>query len=939
MNLIFPLSLSCGHPASGTCDCSKGIYQFNPSGDGPIDRVLREFNGAWRSTLEGYGCQLPSGRHHGPCPVCGGKDRFRFDDKDGRGTWFCGQCDPQSGGGLLLLARYLGKPTIEVARELLGQDMPRTIAPVRKHSATSDQLAEEARLRAKRGAVLLMNSAMQALHPYMDKKGLSGEWPVNADIMMGAAGERIEPCSLLLVPVYKNGELVNVQKITADGKKRPIYGGDMGGVCHVISGPGKLVAVVEGFATGVTVNRMTNATVYVAFNTGNLASIAQQARAEHPDATLVIFADHDEVDSVHGWQPGTKYAEDAAIPVNAKIAMPPELGDWDDYRQKYGHESCKIAMREAIVLDGKVAESTSMAGNEQDKEPRNGSNIIPKQLMSSAEATELAKKTRDIARESSAITDARLASKQEETPPLIIPGIFLPGCSPAEEIKIPEGEKEPYHCKGDVPDGLSVEKVDIDNPPGLAGRIVDYIRAGAHRELTGGAYSVMALQCIAIAASGLKCYGGGKTSLITIILALSGSGKERAQSVIKSILTEAGRKVYGDIRSDKDVIMTTMYDAGRAAYIVDEAHKFLIQPKNSSSSYAANISTTLMELATTDNFKPARNHVGEVETSIRNSLARLEKEKLSLDECIGHCNPEYDQAKIKQYELQAAKKDERIAIETSALHMLETGIPNPCLNLAGSSTPGKLSQMVNTDNIDSGLLARAIVVDCGETRSRLNMKLTGIDVSLLNIHDRNDIIRDIALIAADADKAMQGDIEREFNGDAPCMEIIATPDAVEAIDLIKMHYDQDRYRNHEQIGSMYARIAERVQSLSSLMAFGNIKEGKAVIELDFVEYSLALIIKSFDNLISNLKLNAAVDGDDINDKIMAIQEKILRRLASSKGEQVFMASVKQSITKAAYYKDIKKKLEGTGQDAFQNAITMLQINGKIVVEGKSIRMA
>lgn len=894
---IFPLTLSCGHLASGTCDCWKGNYTFNPSGDGPIDRVLREFNGAWRSTLEGYSCQLPSGRHHGPCPVCGGKDRFRFDDKDGRGTWFCSQCDPQSGGGLLLLSRYLGKPTIEVARELLGQDMPRTVAPVRKHSATDDQLREENRFRAAKGAVLLMEQSIMASHPYMEAKGLAGEWSVNGQIMMAADNERIEPGELLLVPVYKNGELVNVQKIKVNKEKRPIYGGDMARVCHVIEGKPKLIAVVEGFATGVTVSRMTGATVYVAFNTGNLSPIAKQARDEHPDATLIMFCDNDK----HG--AGLKCAEEAAIPANAKIALPPEVGDWDDYRQKYGVESCKIAMREAIRLDGKQ-EGCKVDGT-----------IINEGTI---------KKEVDI---------------KEETHPLIIPGIYLPGSEPQQEVKPTPVSEEQYSHKGEVPEGMSLDGIDIDNPPGLPGRIVNYIREGAHRELTGGAYSVMALQCIAIAASGLKCYGGGKTSLITIILALSGSGKERAQSVIKSILTEAGRKVYGDIRSDKDVIMTTMYDAGRAAYIVDEAHKFLIQPKNSSSSYAANISTTLMELATTDNFKPARNHVSEVETTIRNSLSRLEKEKVVIDECIAHCNPEYDQAKIKQYEIQLQKKVERISIEESALHMLETGIPDPCLNLAGSSTPGKLSQMVNTDNIDSGLLARAIVVDCGETRARLNTRLTGVNVGMLNILDRNEIVREIALIAADADKAMQSDTEREFNGESPVMEVVATDGAIKAIKLIGDHYDQDRYRNHEQIGSMYARISERVQSLSSLIALGNIKDGKAVIEVGFVEYSLALIIKSFDNLISNLKLNAATEGDDIGDKVSAIQEKILRRLKSSSGEQVFMASVKQSITKAAYYKEIKKALEGTGQDAFQNAISMLQMTGKIVVEGKIVRLA
>jgi putative DNA primase/helicase len=68
---------------------------------------------------------------HQPCPLCGGEDRYRFDDRDGSGSWFCNQCGGkhQSGGagnGMDLLMRrnnwefkvaaqrieqYLGLPT------------------------------------------------------------------------------------------------------------------------------------------------------------------------------------------------------------------------------------------------------------------------------------------------------------------------------------------------------------------------------------------------------------------------------------------------------------------------------------------------------------------------------------------------------------------------------------------------------------------------------------------------------------------------------------------------------------------------------------------------------------------------------------------------------------------------------------------------------------
>ena len=39
---------------------------------------------------------------HQPCPLCGGEDRYRFDDKDGTGSWYCNQCggkDHTGGGG------------------------------------------------------------------------------------------------------------------------------------------------------------------------------------------------------------------------------------------------------------------------------------------------------------------------------------------------------------------------------------------------------------------------------------------------------------------------------------------------------------------------------------------------------------------------------------------------------------------------------------------------------------------------------------------------------------------------------------------------------------------------------------------------------------------------------------------------------------------------
>ena len=69
---------------------------------------------------------------HQPCPLCGGTDRYRFDDQDGAGTWFCNQCggrDQRGGGGsgMDLLMRKLQLPYAEAARrveQFLGMPSP-----------------------------------------------------------------------------------------------------------------------------------------------------------------------------------------------------------------------------------------------------------------------------------------------------------------------------------------------------------------------------------------------------------------------------------------------------------------------------------------------------------------------------------------------------------------------------------------------------------------------------------------------------------------------------------------------------------------------------------------------------------------------------------------------------------------------------------------------
>lgn len=65
--------------------------------------------GRWPGILAAIGIPAQSLRNrHQPCPCCGGRDRFRFDDKDGRGTFYCSHWPGESGDGFHLVMHFLG---------------------------------------------------------------------------------------------------------------------------------------------------------------------------------------------------------------------------------------------------------------------------------------------------------------------------------------------------------------------------------------------------------------------------------------------------------------------------------------------------------------------------------------------------------------------------------------------------------------------------------------------------------------------------------------------------------------------------------------------------------------------------------------------------------------------------------------------------------------
>src|SRR5690349_15805009 len=79
-----------------------------------VSHITAAARGRWPVILQMLGVNVPDDGRHGPCPKCEGKDRFRMDDLEGRGTWICSHCG--HGDGLDLVKLVTGKGVKQAAQ-------------------------------------------------------------------------------------------------------------------------------------------------------------------------------------------------------------------------------------------------------------------------------------------------------------------------------------------------------------------------------------------------------------------------------------------------------------------------------------------------------------------------------------------------------------------------------------------------------------------------------------------------------------------------------------------------------------------------------------------------------------------------------------------------------------------------------------------------------
>lgn len=305
-----------------------------------IKEVKSQANGMWPTIFNSLKITVPEKGKHGPCPICGGNDRFHFIDDHGGGEWHCRQCDKNHGDGFDLIMQCLNidtKAAVSEVSQILGNDTRSPTMPAKKENVT-----ERAAVDIAQKVAITLSKTSLTPSSYLAGKGITGyTLPVLPD------------GKLFLPIVNVDGAHCGAQTIANDGSKCLVKGTrKKGAFIAPVPLPDfpREIIIAEGLATAISAGMLHSGSVVAAIDAGNLKPVALALRERYPEAKIIIAADNDwvqhgELDE-HGRQKrntGKICGEEAAAACGGWFAAPPDgiKADWNDYLLTNGINAAK----------------------------------------------------------------------------------------------------------------------------------------------------------------------------------------------------------------------------------------------------------------------------------------------------------------------------------------------------------------------------------------------------------------------------------------------------------------------------------------------------------------------------------------------------------------------------------------------------------------------
>ena len=321
--------------------------------------------------LTAFGLDITSLDYSGKMKRC----KMVNGDRESRGWYILYEVPKTDGSGSFITGSFgVWQGAVNNAQKV-SLDKGVTLSPEQieaiKARAAADKKRQEAEQRfknekaAKRAAADWKKLLLEGQCDYLTRK------------QVGANGGRFSPSGNFAIPVLdEKGSIHGLQIIygaagkAKKGRDKEFYpqGVAKKGHFYQIGTPSWIVFIAEGFATAASIHEATGLPVVVAFDAGNLQSVAQAIAKKYPKAKIVIACDDDyRTDG----NPGVMMGKLAALAVGGTVVIP-KFNDERPTDKKGPTDFNDLAVLEGPrVVEAQIADHlTAMGLQSQAAQPR-----------------------------------------------------------------------------------------------------------------------------------------------------------------------------------------------------------------------------------------------------------------------------------------------------------------------------------------------------------------------------------------------------------------------------------------------------------------------------------------------------------------------------------------------------------------------------------------